>query len=157
MVASATETVTLKPESLRLTMWIKAKASDSKAAVIALAEHKERVSKELVALKADKDSIQFSPTRVGAGGDSDEQQRMIRMYSRSMRSQAGGEAPKMPVVVEAKCAVRAEWPLPIREGDALALLPATLAEQIEARDLAGNNSKAALSEEEQESMEESMP
>lgn len=154
MVASATESVSIKPERLRLTMWVKAKASDAKSAVIALAEQKERVSKELVSLKADKESIKFSPTRVGSAGNGNERQQMMRMYSRSMRNQSGGEAPKMPVVVEAYCAVRAEWPLPIREGDALALLPATLSDQIEARDLAGNKVKPAVSEEEQESMEE---
>ena len=61
--ASATETVTVKPEKLRLLMLIKAQGNDAKSALASMNEHKEFVKKELEGMKADKDSIVFSPIR----------------------------------------------------------------------------------------------
>ena len=154
IVASASESVALKPERLRLTMWIKAQGNDSKAAIIALAAHKERVAKELVLLKADKESLVFSSTRVTEGSGDADQQRMMQMQMRAMNGGKSSEPAEMPTLMTATCAVRADWPLPVQEGDALAMLPAALKEQIKSRDLVGEKNKPKLSDAEQEKLEE---
>jgi uncharacterized protein YggE len=154
LTSTATESVTIKPAKIRLVMWIKAQGKDAKSALIALNAHKEKVKKELASMKADADSITFSSSRIGSGNE-DQQQRMIQMQMRAMRSAGGESSPApMPKVVTATCALKAEWPLPVQEGDALALLPASLGEQITARDLAGEKNKPELSESEQEQMDE---
>jgi uncharacterized protein YggE len=154
IVVSATESVALKPERLRLTMWIKAQGNDAKSAIVALAAHKERVAKELESLKADKESLVFSSTRVTEGGGDANQRRMMQMQMRAMSGGRSSEKAEMPTLVTATCAVRADWPLPVQEGDALAMLPAALKEQIAARDLVGEKNKPKLSDAEQEKMEE---
>jgi uncharacterized protein YggE len=155
--AVGSETVSVKPEKLRLIMWVKAQGDSAKAAVVSLAKHRDKVRSELETMKAVPASIVFSATRVseGDGADSGDQNAMMRMQMRSMQQGGSGdEIPEMPTVYTAKCAVRAEWGLPVQEGDALAILPTTLKEQITARDLAGENNKPELSEEAQERMEE---
>ncbi len=155
--AVGSESVSVKPDKLRLIMWVKAQGDSAKTAVLSLAKHRERVKSELETMKAVPASIVFSATRVaeGAGDASGDQSAMMRMQMRSMQqSGMGGEIPEMPTVFTAKCAVRAEWALPVQEGDALAILPATLKEQISARDLAGENNTPEMSEEAQERMDE---
>jgi hypothetical protein len=73
---------------------------------------------------------------------------------RNAASGGSGQAPKLPQFYTASCAVKAEWSLPVKEGDALAVLPATLRDQIAARDLAGDKNKPKLSKAEQEQWEE---
>ncbi len=157
ITATAVESVPVKAQRLRLVMLLKAKGADPKSAIVALTEHKQRVQKELEAMKADKESIAFSASRL-SGGTSAEAQRMQAMQMQ-MQMQMGNPAAAaskgtIPTVHTAICALKAEWPLPAGEGDALALLPATLNEQVKARDLAGDNNKPKLSKEAQEQLEE---
>ncbi len=154
--ATGSESVSVKPDKLRLVMLIKAQGADAKAAMTALNEHKEKVKKELETMKADKESILFSAARASSGsGESANHTR--RMYQMQMQMARGGKPapPKaMPTVYTATCTLKAEWPLPVKEGDALALLPVTLKEQIVSRDIAGEKNKPKLSRAEQEQLEE---
>ena len=157
--ATVTEKVSIKPEKLRLTMWIKAQGMDAKSAMLALTEHKDRVKNELEAMKADKESIRFSSSQVSEGeGDANSNRRAMQMQMQMQSRMKGGKGkstPKpMPTIVTAKCALKADWPLPVKEGDVLALLPATLKEQISSRDLAGEKNKAKLSDKDLEQLEE---
>ncbi len=156
--ATGNHAISLKPEKIRLMMWVKAQGVDARGAISALAEHKERVKKDLVSMKADEASIVFSSTRVseGSGGDDPNAQRYQRMMMMQMQQNGGGgdEAPEMPTTFTATAAVKAEWTLPVQEGDALAMLPVTLNAQIKARDLAGDNNKPELDAEQQEQLEE---
>ncbi|MEZ6138113.1 MAG: SIMPL domain-containing protein [Pirellulaceae bacterium] len=154
--ASSTEQISVKPTKMRLSMWVKAQGTDAKAAIKALNDHKSRVQKDLTAMKADATSISFSATRLteGAGDQDPNARRMQQMMM--MRAQGGNaaELPKAPTVFTATAAVKAEWTLPVQEGDALALLPATLKQQITSRDLAGDNNKPELDAAQQEQLEE---
>ena len=156
--ASATERVSVKPDKLRLLMQIKAKGSDAKSALASMNEHKEKVKKELDAMKADKETIVFSPIRASTGdGDSNGNSRRMMQMQMQMSQGRGGKptAPKpLPTVYTVTCTVKAEWPLPVKEGDALALLPMTLKEQISSRDIAGEKNKPKLGKAEQEQLDE---
>lgn len=156
--ASATESVTVKPEKLRLLMLIKAQGNDAKSALASMNEHKEFVKKELEGMKADKDSIAFSPIRASTSdGDSNGNSRRMMQMQMQMSGGRGGKpsTPKpLPTVYTVSCTLKADWPLPVKEGDALALLPVTLKEQIKSRDLAGEKNKPKLGKAEQEQMEE---
>ena len=158
--ATAIESVPVKPEKLRLLMLIKAQGSDAKSALASMNEHKEFVKKELEGMKADKDSIVFSPIRASTSdGDANgNSRRMMQMQMQmQMSGGRGGKAttPKpLPTVYTVTCTLKADWPLPVKEGDALALLPVTLKEQIKSRDIAGEKNKPKLGKAEQEQLEE---
>ena len=158
MSASATERVTLKPEKLRLLMLIKAQGGDAKSALASMNEHKVFVKKELEGMKADKDSIVFSPIRASTSdGDSNGNSRRAMQMQMQMSGGRGSKpaAPKpLPTVYTVTCTLKADWPLPVKEGDALALLPVTLKEQIKSRDIAGEKNKPKLGKAEQEQLEE---
>ncbi len=156
--ASATEMVSVKPDKLRLLMQIKAQGSDAKSALASMNEHKEKVKKELEAMKADKDTVVFSPIRASTGdAESNGNSRRMMQMQMQMSQGRGGKptAPKpLPTVYTVTCTVKAEWPLPVKEGDALALLPMTLKEQISSRDIAGEKNKPKLGKAEQEQLDE---
>lgn len=154
IAATGAGVVELEPQRLRLNMWVQAQGTDAKSAVKSLAAHKERVEQALAAMNADPESIRFSATRLSTGSDQpEEMQPALRM----MRSQLGGPAidlEQVPSVYTAKAALQAEWPLPTTDRDALAILPQGLLDQIKNRDLAGEENKPELSEEEQERFDE---
>jgi uncharacterized protein YggE len=155
LVAGGSGFVSVKPEKLRLLMQVKAQGKDAKAAILALSSHKERVKKELETMKADTASIVFSSTAVSSGSDDEESAQMRRMQMQMRRANGGEESGgELPSIVTASCVLRAEWPLPVQEGDALAILPTTLREQLASRDIAGDKNKPEWSEAEQEKLEE---
>ncbi len=150
---NAVESFKVKPQKIQLAMWIKAQGKDAKTAIIALNNHKENVRKELEGMRAEKDSVKFSAPVISEGGS--DEQRMMQMQMRAMRNNSREATPApLPKTITAMCSLNAEWVLPVQEGDALAILPATLKEQIAARDLAGLNNKPELSDEEQERVDE---
>jgi uncharacterized protein YggE len=153
IMVSGSETIPVKPTKLRLVMWVKAEGTDAKAALQALAAHRTKVKQDLIAMKAEEASITFSGSRLQSGDNQDESASYVRMQMMRASGASPNEA-AAPEVVTAMAAVKAEWSLPVQEGDALALIPATLKEQIKARDLAGEKNKAELSAEAQEQMEE---
>lgn len=148
---TATERVPLKPEKLRLVMWVQAKGKDPKSAITALNEQKARVKKDLESMKADSESVQFSASRVASDENGNPQRAMMRMQ---MQGRPNAKAAKPPAVFLARCAVKAEWALPVSEGDALAILPANLLDQIKSRDLEGKNVKPMLDGDAQEQLDE---
>ena len=154
IMADGTERIELKPEKIRLLMWVKSQGADAKSAVRSLNEHKDRVKKDLIAMKAEESSIVFSTTRVAEGAG--EQDANMRQYSQMMRRSQGdvGKKAEPPVVFTATAAVKAEWKLPVQEGDALALLPVSLTAQIKTRDLAGEKNKPQLDAAQQEQSDE---
>jgi uncharacterized protein YggE len=148
----------LKPQKLRLSITIQAQGKDAKSAIESFLAHKERVKKELIAMKADEKSIEFGATQVTgvAGGMPAEMQQYgagayIAQVARAVPSIKASDIPK---IYHAVAHVRAEWPLPTSDADALALLPETLKEQAKARDLMGEKNKAKLDGRQQEKLEE---
>ncbi len=108
-------------------------------------------------MKADEASIVFSATRLseGAGAQDPNAARYQQIMIRQMRASGGNvEMPKMPEVFTAAAALKAEWTLPVQEGDALAILPASLKQQIVVRDIAGEKNKPELDEAQQEQLAE---
>lgn len=155
--SSGTESIPVKPTKIRLVMWVKAEGVDAKSAIKALAAHRTRVAKELAAMKAEEASIEFSAAQVSSGDDDNESNaRYMRRSMMQIMQQNGQDVSEMslPITYTAKAAVKAEWTLPVSDSDALALLPATLTAQIEARDLAGEKNKAELDAAAKEKMEE---
>lgn len=153
--STATESVALQPDGLRLAMKIQAVGKDGKSAIKALNEQKELVRKELTAMNATADSIRFSSTDVNSGSGNDNEARMIR--SMRMGGAFGGpgggdedDEPALPKVFTASCWTVAKWTLPSKDSDALALLPAMLRQQISARDLDGKKRKPELDAEQLE-------
>jgi uncharacterized protein YggE len=146
----------LAPQKLRLTLTIRAEGADAKSAIESLLEHKERVKNELLAMKAEEASIDFGAAQLSSGipGMSAEMMR----YGSQMISQIAGSADAdpadVPKVYTAVSRVRAEWPLPTTDADALAMLPETLKEQVKERDLIGEKNKAQLEGSQQEKLEE---
>jgi uncharacterized protein YggE len=155
--ASGEHQFTLEPQKLRLTLALKAEGTDAKSAIEAFLTHKERVKTELVAMKADPESIEFGATQIssGVGGMPAEMEGyQAQIIARISGSQPNLDAASVPKVYRAAAQVRAEWALPTTDADALALLPETLKEQVTARDLAGEKNKANLDEKQQEKLEE---
>ena len=146
IAASATEKIPVKPDKIRLTLWFQAQGKDVKSAMAALNEQKEKVKKELETMKIEKDTLKFSSPRIVPRNTSSRQMMMMG---------GNGEATNPPpTLFTAMEAVRGEWALPVKEGDALAMLPATLKEQISVRDLSGRKAKPKLNAEELEQFEE---
>jgi uncharacterized protein YggE len=152
------ERVTLKPERMRLILWIKAQGIDAKSAISVLAEHRERVQRELEELRADKQSIAFTTPRTSSSNISEEPQaqRMLRLQMNMIRRPNGGPAqlPELPPIFTASCAVRAEWILPVIDGDTLALFPANLREQVAELDLVGMKNKPNFTDSDRKKFEE---
>jgi hypothetical protein len=146
----------LEPQKLRLTLNIRAEGVDAKSAIEALIEHKERVKNELLAMKAEEASIDFGAAQLTRSipGFSAE---MAQFGARMLAQVAGAsntDAADVPKVYIAASRVRAEWPLPTTDADALAMLPETLKEQVKERDLLGEKNKAELEGAQQEKLEE---
>ena len=132
-------------------MWVQAKGKDPKSAITALNEQKARVKKDLESMKADSESVQFSASRVASDETGNQQRALMRMQ---MQGRPNAKAAKPPAVFLARSAVKAEWALPVSEGDALAILPANLLDQIKSRDLEGKNVKPMLDGDAQEQLDE---
>ncbi len=150
LAVTATERISVKPDKLRLVMWVKGQGKDTKSAIASLTEQKAKVKKELEAMKATADSIVFTAPRVGPDNQQENGARMVMR----MQGRPGAKPVAPPVVFAARVMVKAEWDLPVKEGDALAILPANLLEQIKNRDLEGTKAKASLDDDEQEQMDE---
>lgn len=169
LVVQGTYSQRLKPQSVRLLMFVEAQGKDPKDAIKRLAEHKEKVRKELVAMKAIESSIEFrAPTvEMFTPGMPAQMQQYGRMRAMQMRAQmlggAGAAAPdaeseedKLPEIALAKSSLKVDWQLPTTDLDALAIVPKSLKEQVIQRDIAGKKNKIELDEEAQEKIDESM-
>jgi uncharacterized protein YggE len=159
--ASGQHELKLAPQRLRLALNIRAEGVDAKSAIEALIRHKQRVKNELLAMKAEEDSIDLGTAQLSSGipGMPAEMMRYgAGIYGARMLSQVAGasntDPAQVPKVYIATSRVRAEWPLPTTDADALAMLPETLKEQVKERDLAGEKNKAELDGAQQEKLEE---
>ena len=146
----------LEPQKLRLTLNIRAEGVDAKSAIEALIEHKERVKSELLAMKADEASLDFGAAQLTSGVPGMPAE-MMRYGPQMIAQVAGGsnvDPGEVPKVYIAVSRVRAAWPLPTTDADALAMLPETLRQQVKERDLMGEKNKAQLEGPQQEKLEE---
>jgi uncharacterized protein YggE len=146
----------LEPQKLRLMLAIRAEGADAKSAIESLLDHKERVKSELLAMKAEEASIDFGATQLSSGvpGMPAEMMRYGPRMIAQVTAASNGDAAEIPKVYIAVSRVRADWPLPITDADALAVLPETLKEQVKERDLMGEKNKAQLDGQQQEKLEE---
>jgi uncharacterized protein YggE len=154
--ASGQHELKLEPQKLRLTLNIRAEGVDAKSAIEALIQHKQRVKNELLAMKAEEDSIDLGAAQLSSGIPGMPAE-LMRYGARMMAQVAGASTPdpaQVPKVYIAASRVRAEWPLPTTDADALAMLPETLKEQVKERDLMGEKNKAELDGPQQEKLEE---
>lgn len=157
LMVNASESVALAPEGIRLVMRIQVTGKDAKSAIKAINEQKETVRKELVGMNAQADSIRFSATDLSSGMSGGMNARMYR----SMGAIGGDDEDEskedtMPKMFGASCWASAKWALPAKEGDAIAMLPAMLKQQIAARDLEGKKRKPDLEPEQLEQYEQMM-
>jgi uncharacterized protein YggE len=154
--ASGQHELKLDPQKLRLTLTIRAEGVDAKSAIEALIEHKRRVKDELLAMKAEEASIDLGAAQLTSGIPG--MPAAMSPYGPRMMLQVAGasntDPSQVPKVYIATSRVRAEWPLPTTDADALAMLPETLKEQVKERDLMGEKNKAELDGPQQEKLEE---
>lgn len=140
----------LQPQKIRLLMVAKAQGADAKEAVEQLAKHRQTVRDELIALKADRDSIHVAPAEIRShtmGLPAQYQQMSNRMLSNFLDNSVNIHIEDLPVVYTASCFVGADWTLPSTDADLLLQLPSTLREQITKRDLLGEENLLQLSPE----------
>ncbi len=159
LMVNASESTALAPEGIRLVMRIQVMGKDAKSAIKSLNEQKETVRKELVGMNAQAESIRFSTTDISSGMSGGMNARMFR--SMQMGRPGGGDEDEatedaMPKMFGASCWASAKWALPAKEGDAIAMLPAMLKQQIAARDLEGKKRKPDLEPEQLEQYEQMM-
>lgn len=153
---SGSHGVLLKPEKLRLQMVVRAEGTDAKQAIKQLAQHKERVRKELLELKAEEASIEFgaprfTPTTLGMSDAMSSGQ--LRRYLRNMDMDAK-KLEGLPTIYNVVATLKVDWVLPTANVDAIALLPEGLKEQVMQRDLVGAKNKSAIDAAMQERLDE---
>lgn len=140
----------LQPQKIRLLMVAKAEGANAKEAVEQLAKHRQTVRDELIALKADRDSIGVAPAEIRShtmGLPTQYQHMSNRMLSNFLDNSANIHIEDLPIVYTATCFVSADWTLPSTDADLLLQLPSTLREQITKRDLLGEENQLQLSPE----------
>jgi uncharacterized protein YggE len=154
--ATGQHEIKLAPQKLRLSLAIRAEGADAKSAIESFVQHKERVKKELVEMKADETSIEISSPQLSGSmaGIPQEWTSYAPRFLQPPPTPGEPGAAGMPKVFVATAQLKAEWPLPTTDADALAMLPETLKEQIAARDLTGKKNKAKLDAAQQEKIEE---
>ncbi len=148
---SATESINVKPDRIRLTMWMKAQATDSDEALKQLSEHRDRIRKELELLKADMSSVIFSDPRVtifSVDSRSRTQQIQFQIQNR-LNGNAQPKQIELPPLFDAFCALKADWQLPDSTPEVLGKLQMNLKDQINKRDFLGLKNKPTLNDEQE--------
>lgn len=156
LMVNASESTALAPEGIRLVMRIHVMGKDAKSAVKSLNEQKEIVRKELVGMNAQAESIRFSSTDISSGMSGGMSGRMYRSMQMGDGDEDESKEDATPKMFGASCWTSAKWTLPAKEGDAIAMLPAMLKQQIAARDLEGKKRKPDLEPEQLEQYEQMM-
>lgn len=159
LMVNASESAALAPEGIRLVMRIQVMGKDAKSAIKSINEQKETVRKELVGMNAQADSIRFSTTDISSGMSGGMNARMYRSMQMGGPGDSDEDESKedeIPKMFGASCWASAKWALPAKEGDAIAMLPAMLKQQIAARDLEGKKRKPDLEPEQLEQYEQMM-
>ncbi len=141
----------MEPNRIRLVMPIQAEGKDPKAAIMKLADHKKRVKQDIADLKGDVNSLQFEATAITSAisGMENTQVRQVIRPGRDVNAD-GDDDGEPPRVYTAKSVLTAEWDLPTKDPDALALFPEMLKLQINQKDLQGKKIKAEWTDEEQD-------
>lgn len=152
------KTIELAPQKLRLVFIAKAEGADAKEAIAAMAKHKKYIREELLALKANEESIQMATAEIRShimGLPQQYWEMSIKTLKRYLadNSAVNINLEEMPVVFTATCVVEADWILPTTDPDILAQLPDTIRSQTIERDLIGENNPMPLSPEQEARVE----
>ncbi len=144
------DVVELKPKRLRLLLDTKAEGATAREATESLSKHKQAVREELVALKADRDSIRMMPADITSrmmGLPKQYERLNSQALLRLLGNTLNFNIEELPIVYTAHCYIEAEWELPSTDPDMLLQLPNTLREEIKSRDLLGEDNVIQLSAE----------
>ena len=142
--------IELAPERVRLLLIAKAEGANAKEAVERLSKHKEAVRGELTAMKAEASSIKFtsSDMRHHVLGVPPQYQNMnAKFFTNLLEGSLNMRLEDLPTVHTATCVVEADWVLPKADNDLVLQLPNSLREQVEERDLVGDDNGLELSPE----------
>lgn len=140
----------LSPERVRLLFIAQAEGATAKEAVERLTKHKAAVRGELIAMKAEADSIKItsSDMRHHTLGVPPQYQNMrTKFFTNLLEGQLNMRLEDLPTVHTATCVVEADWVLPNNDNDLVLQLPNLLREQVDERDLVGNDNGLELSPE----------
>jgi hypothetical protein len=159
LVVNAHQEVKLTPTKIRLLLPIQAEGREARTAITKLAEHRDHVRQELMALKAIPESISFTSSDVKSGipGLPTNQllpQRQAIMQMQQMRGGRPLDLDSLPKVFTANALAHADWTIPKQDLDALTLAVQSLREQIFQRDLGGLKQRAELAPDERAKLDE---
>ncbi len=142
--------VDLKPEKVRMLLIAKAEGSTAKEAVERLAKHKEAVRGELTAMKAVDNSIKITSSEMRheiLGIPPRYQNTNSKFFAHLLEGSVNMRLEDLPTVHTATCLIEADWALPGGDPDLVLQLPNLLREQVEQRDLIGEDNGVELSPE----------
>jgi hypothetical protein len=137
----------VEPSRIKLVMWIEAQELDAKTAVQVLMQHRDKVRGELKQLMVIEDSVKFSTMQVEESSDDEEHQEMVGRLRMMGQGDQDIDDTEVPKTFTAYCALKAEWEIPAAREEQIAILPATLKEQVAKRDLAGKSNQPKLDSE----------
>lgn len=140
----------LSPEKVRLLLIAKAEGATAKEAVDRLTKHKEAVRGELVAMKAETNSIKMTSSEMRhhiLGVPPQYQSMNAKFFTNLLEGTLNMRLEDLPTVHTATCVVEADWVLPKNDNDLVLQLPNLLREQVEERDLVGDDNGLELSPE----------
>lgn len=140
----------LQPEKVRLLLVAKAEGANAKEAVERLTKHKEAVRSELQAMKAQADSIKMTSSEMRhhiLGIPPQYQSMNAKFFSNLLEGSLNMRLEDLPTVHTATCVVEADWVLPRTDSDLILQFPNSLREQVEERDLLGDDNGLELSPE----------
>ncbi len=142
--------IELIPDRVRLLFIAKAEGASAKEAVERLAKHKEAVQGELKAMKAEANSIKITASEIRhhvLGVPTQYQNMSAKMLTNMLEGAINFRLEDLPSVHTATCVFEADWLLPSASSDVILQLPNSLREQVEQRDLVGDDNGIELSPE----------
>jgi len=166
---TATEELLLVPEQIRLQMLVRAESREGSNALKIMQRHKERVTKDLVALGASESSIVFSKSTLTVGIPGVEnpevaqrwlnqqaaQIAQMRNLNPQFRAPPAASNPEdtirdLPQIFQAMASLSAEWKLDNGLNEAAVLLMTQLRTAIDEKDFKGKKLKEPLDSDEQQ-------
>lgn len=145
--ATASASVKLAPQSLRVQLDLVAQNKDLKTALAQLKERRDAAQLAIVGLGFEKGAVTFSNPRTISASTQQQQMRRFQMRQRGRKAKKSQESPAVVSLT-----MKATMPLKSTDVDSALLLASSLVEKIRAADLSG--SKAAEKSEEEEEADE---
>jgi len=148
-------TIKLKPQLVRMSVQMSAKAKTLKEALETLKDQREAAILQLEQLGAETKSILTTPPTAKTGlTDREKQMQQMLMQQRRSQGRKVGKGLNIPKSVTATMVLTAEWSLPSEDEAEILLFVNDVREKIIAADLAGAKKLAKKSPEEEELAEE---